>query len=279
LGYSQDAVKYSRLADEIKTAFNKEFFDSSTNLYGNGSAYSYVWPLFLGIVPETKKKEVLQNLINHITNTWKGHISTGTLGTKYIFDVLTKNGFADVAYNMANKETYPGWGYMLSHGATTLWELWEYRTGTRMNSHNHIMLGTVGEWFYKSLAGIQLDPSGPGFGRVIVKPYIVGNLKFVKANVQTVRGIISSEWERNGNQITLNITIPCNCKSKVYIPHLETTKMNIKVDNTFLLKDGRFVKNSSGIVYEGIEGDYAVFNVGSGSYKFKMYGKSIWDRE
>ena len=113
----------------------------------------------IDIVPENKKKEVVQNLINYITDTWKGHISTGTLGTKYVFDVLTANDFLNVAYNIVNKETYPGWGYMLSHDATTLWELWEYRTGDRMNSHNHIMLGSVGEWFYKSLAGIQMDQS------------------------------------------------------------------------------------------------------------------------
>ena len=279
LGYNQDAVEYSKLSDEIETAFNKEFFDPVTDKYGNGSAYSYVWPLFLGIVPENKKKDVVRNLINHITDTWKGHISTGTLGTKYIFDVLTKNYFLDVAYNMVNKETYPSWGYMLSHDATTLWELWEYRTGDRMNSHNHIMLGSMGEWFYKSLAGIQMVSSAPGFRKAIIKPYIVGNLNYVEANVQTIRGIIYSEWRRNGNELTLNITIPCNCESKIYIPLLGTKETNITESNNFLVKNGKFTANSSGIIYSGIESDYAVFEVGSGSYKFKMYGKSLWDKE
>ncbi len=277
LGYDRDAVKYSKLADEIKIAFNRKFFNPATNQYGNGSAYSNVWPLFLKIVPENKKSIVLQNLVSHINNTWNGHISTGTLGTKYIFDVLTDNGFIDIAYNMVNKKTYPGWGYMLSNGATSLWELWEYRTGDRMNSHNHIMLGSVGEWFYKSLAGIRLDPSGPGFTKAIIKPYIVGDLKFAKAKTRTVRGIISSEWTRNGDQIELNVKIPCGCETKVFIPLLNTNETNITESKSFLLKNGRFNENPAGIIYDGIKGDYAVFKVGSGSYKFKMYGKSKWN--
>jgi len=279
LGYNQDAEKYSKLTEEIKNAFNRKFFDSEKNQYGNGSAYSYVWPLFLNIVPEYKKDEVLKNLVDHINNTWDGHISTGTLGTKYIFDVLTENGLIDIAYDMVNKETYPGWGYMLAHDATTLWELWENRTGDRMNSHNHIMLGSVGEWFYKSLAGIRLDPSGQGFRKAIIKPHIVGDLNHVKAKIKTIRGFISSEWKRNGNEFDLKIKIPCSCESKVFIPLLKTTETNIREGNTLLLKNGRFIENSPGINYEGIEGDYAVFKVGSGSYKFKMCGKSKWDKE
>ena len=138
---------------------------------------------------------------------------------------------------------------------------------------------TVGEWFYKSLAGIQMDQSSPGFKNAIIKLYVIGNLNYVKANVQTIRGIISSEWRRDGNELTLNITIPCNCESKIYIPLLETKETNITESNNFLVKNGKFTANLPGIIYSGIETDYAVFEVGSGSYNFKMYGKSLWDKE
>lgn len=278
LGKKQDARAYNRLAEEINLSFNKKFYSSETGEYGNGTAFSNVWPLFLGLVPEWRKEAVIKKLIDHIMIDWNGHISTGTLGTKYIFDVLVDNGYADVAYTITTQETYPGWGYMVANGATTLWELWENRTGTRMNSHNHIMLGAITEWYYKHLAGIQMEQGIPGFKKIVIKPVIVGNLQNASGTTQTIRGIVSSKWERNGKQLQLHVSIPYNCEATVYVPLLKNTSITICEGNVVLVKNDSPTGNCPEIKYLGKEKDYAVFAVGSGSYNFSMTGESMWDK-
>ena len=89
------------------------------------------------------------------------HLTTGNLCTKYLLEMLTENGYPEVAYKIATQETYPSWGFMLANGATTLWERWEYETGGAMNSHNHPMMGSVDSWFYKYVLGIRPEINGP----------------------------------------------------------------------------------------------------------------------
>ncbi len=278
LGYSQDASRYASLAEEIANAFNREFFDGRTGTYKSETAFSYVWPLFLDIVPGRGERRVVANLIRHITETWDGHISTGTLGTKYIYDVLVENGYSDLAYEMTAKETYPGWGYMRANGATTLWELWENRTGTRMNSHNHIMLGSVGEWFYKHLAGIQMIPETPGFRKFAIKPIVPGNLTSVKAKTETIRGMISSAWERSGDSITLTVSIPANSEATVCVPTLGMQDVTVCEGGTVLSKNGAEEGSVPGITFAGMEPGYVKFTAGSGNYTFSLTGTSYWDR-
>lgn len=278
LGNSQDAAEYAGLAGKIADAFNDEYFDRNSNKYISETSFSYVWPLFLDIVPGERKEAVLNNLLTHMRENWNGHISTGTLGTKYIFDVLVDNGHADVAYEMATKEDYPGWGYMLKNNATTLWELWENRTGTRMNSHNHIMLGAIGEWFYKHLAGIQMDPSAPGFRKATIKPLIVGDLTSAKGRVKTIRGMISSSWVRDGDNLKLKVTIPGNCDATVHIPTLGNSSVTVQEGDDVIYGSGSS-SGSKDITYNGRKDGYIVFSLGSGSYHFTMKGKSKWDAE
>ena len=110
LGKNSDAKRFEELAGRIKEAFNKALFNSSEKSYGRGTSFSYLWPLFLGIVPDEYRREVTANFISHIIDTWDGHISTGIQGTKYIFSVLSDNGYADVAYKMATREGVSGLG-------------------------------------------------------------------------------------------------------------------------------------------------------------------------
>ena len=199
LGKPDDVEKYSKLSQSIKKAFNKEFLEE--DYYGHNSKTSdvllgfdlvpqydkksyrkralytqttNVLPLYLEMVPKNKKGAVLQNLFENIEITYDCHVNTGILGTRYILDTLSKYGRSDLAYRLVTQTTYPGWGYMIKEGATTLWERWEYMAGGGMNSHNHIMFGSVDAWFYRVLAGINVDPSVFGFRRIMIKPYIPG---------------------------------------------------------------------------------------------------------
>lgn len=306
LGKSEDAERYSQLSEKIKDAFNREFLQEDRY---SGKKYSdlyeavedlippivsedkkdemrkkaaAVWvpssqttnllPLFLHMVPEDKRQKVLRNLVDDIVVTHSYHLNTGIVGTRYLFDVLTKYGYTDLAYKLATQTTYPSWGYMIKEGATTLWERWEYLANAGMNSHNHIMFGTVDAWFYKVLAGIGLDSAGPGFQRIIIKPYPVGDLKYASASVKTTRGIVSSSWARHDRSLVLNVTLPFNSEAKVHIPKIGLEKVIVKEGEKTIWENGSYVGGIAGITGGREDEDYVTFEVGSGSYSFKVSG-------
>ncbi len=268
LGKSAEVKRYSQLSCKIKEAFNKKFLKDDR--YATGSQTCNVLPLFLDMVPEDKKKVVLKNLVNDIAVEHGGHLNTGIIGTGYILDVLTKYGRVDLAYKLATQTTYPSWGYMLREGATTLWERWEYLADGGMNSHNHIMFGSIDAWFYKVLAGINIGPAGPGFRGIIIKPYVVGDLNYVSASIKTIRGMISSNWRKSGHSLALNITLPVNTEARVSVPKMKLDNVKIKESGKILWKNGSYLEGIAGITGASEDEEYVTFQVGSGSYSFEM---------
>jgi alpha-L-rhamnosidase len=231
-----------------------------------------VLPLYLDIVPENKKGAVLQNLFENVEVTYDCHVNTGILGTRYILDTLTQYGRADLAYRLVTQTTYPGWGYMIKEGATTLWERWEYMAGGGMNSHNHIMFGSVDAWFYRVLAGINPEVSESGFRKVIIKPYIPADLDYVSASVNTVRGLVSSSWRKEANALVLDVTLPVNCEGKINLPLAELKNPVVKVNGKIIHQDDSFIPVVSGITAGKREDGYITFEVGSGDYSFWIGG-------
>ncbi|MCX6375659.1 MAG: family 78 glycoside hydrolase catalytic domain, partial [Armatimonadetes bacterium] len=270
LGQPNDAKKYDDLCAKIAAAFNKRFFDAKTNNYGNGSQYSNAWPLYLGIVPVEKHDAVVKNLIEDITVKHKGHLSTGFLGARYLLEVLCNEGRADVAYTIVTQKDYPGWGYMISKGATTIWELWKYEVGPGMNSHNHPAFGFVGGWFYRALAGILPNAEHGGFERFDIKPYVVGDLTEAQASVQTVRGPVASHWVRSDNGLILNVTIPGNSTASVWVPKIGLSSVQVCEGGNPVWKNGKFVPGVAGISDASEAGDWIKFEVGSGTYSFRL---------
>ena len=133
-----------------------------------------------------------------------------------MLDMLSETGRADVAYTIANQKTFPGWGYMVENGATTLWEHWAY--SDNVYSHNHPMFGSISEWFFKHLAGIRPAADAVGFDKAVIQPRFIPELDWVKAHHDTVRGRIVSEWRRNGETIALRVVIPVGATAKVVLP-------------------------------------------------------------
>ncbi len=268
LGESDEAKKYSQLSSKIKEAFNKKFFKDDH--YATGGQTCNVLPLFLDMVPEDKQEAVLKNLIDDIVAARGTHLNTGIVGTRYILDVLTKYGRVDIAYELAVQTTYPGWGYMLREGATTLWERWEHLVGGGMNSHNHIMFGSIDAWFYKVLAGINIDPAGPGFRRIIIKPYLVGDLNHVSASLKTIKGMVSSNWKKSGRSLVLAVTLPVNTEAKVSVPKFELDNVTIKESGKVVWESGSYIEGTAGITDARENEEYVTFSVGSGSYSFEI---------
>jgi alpha-L-rhamnosidase len=159
---------------------------------------------------------------------------------------------------------------MIKEGATTLWERWEYMAGRGMNSHNHIMFGTVDTWFYRVLAGINHDPSAPGFKRIKIKPYVLGDLNYVSASVKTIRGLVSSSWKKEQNALVLEVVLPVNSEGEICLPLSGLKNPVVKESGKAVYKDNSYVKDISGITSVKRDDDYLTFNVGSGTYSFRI---------
>ena len=254
LDKTDDVQNYTDLAENIKTAFNKKYYDSTKHNYGAGSQYENAMPLFLNLVPENDKSAVLNSLINDIMAKREKHLTTGMLGTKYMMELLSREGKNDVAWALATQNTYPGWIDMLD-GFNTLSEKWNSKVRT---SHNHIMFGSIDSWFYKYLAGIQADEKNAGFQHIVIKPCVPEDLDWVKASLNTVKGKVASEWYRSADEFILRITVPFGSEATVYVPSQSEE-----------VKEGDIAANdATRVSFLKMDGDYAVFNVGSGEYKF-----------
>ncbi len=259
LGNKADRETYTSLAEKTLVAFNNKFWDEKTGGYATNNQSCNSFALFLGAASKERIPRVVANLVKNVEQ-YNYHLTTGNLCTKYLLEALTENGHADVAFKIATQETYPSWGYMLAMGATTLWERWEYETGGSMNSHNHPMMGSVGSWLYKYILGILPDIESPGFEKFTIRPYIVKGLEFAKGDYKSVKGTISSEWKKEKGRITFNVTIPPNSTATVFVPTKQLrsiTENKVKVAGN---KAYKFIR---------MEGDAAVFELGSGAYSFQ----------
>ena len=175
---------------------------------------------------------------------------------------ITAFGRADLAYKIATNTTYPGWGYMVENGATTIWELWNGNTAApNMNSYNHVMLlGDLIIWYYENLAGIKSSREMTGFKEIIMNPELFDRLDYVNASYKSMHGIIKSNWKKEDGKFKWDITVPCNSKAKVYIP----TQLQTDVTES----DGD-IKKAEGVKFLKLEDGRAILEVGSGEYHFE----------
>jgi alpha-L-rhamnosidase len=256
-----DAAGYDKLAAQIKIAFNNKYFNPKTGMYSNGTQTSGILPLVFGMTADANRKSVFDGLIRNIEQVSNGHVGTGLVGAQWLMRTLTENGRADVAYQIATQTTYPGWGYMVSKGATTVWELWNGDTADpAMNSGNHVMqIGDLGVWMYEYLGGIRTDPDKPGFKHVLIRPYMAGDLKFVNASHKCMYGLIESRWKRDGGKVMLDVTIPVNTTATVWVP--ATNAAAVK-------ESGVAAAKARGVKFVRMDQDAAVFEVTSGKYSF-----------
>ncbi|MDP2914900.1 MAG: family 78 glycoside hydrolase catalytic domain [Candidatus Aminicenantes bacterium] len=271
---ADDAAKYADLARSIKDAFNAEFLEgdqyrairtSPVDKYV--SQTSNVLPLHLHMVPSAKKRIVVRSLLRSVVGDWDRHIDTGIIGTRYLLDVLSDNGYVDLAYRVARQTTYPGWGYMVKEGATTLWERWEKNTGGGMNSHNHIMLGSVDAWFYKTIAGVRC--AAPGWTKILVRPPDLPGLSFAKCSHETIRGMVESHWERLEDSFSLKVRIPIGAEAEVRIPLL-WKESTLREDGRMIWPERRPDPAAPGWARPARRGAHLVLKVPGGTYRFTL---------
>ncbi len=259
MGNVDDRKKYEDLAARTMKAFNDKFWDDEKGGYGSNNQSCNSFAVFLGAPGKVRLPRVIANLAKDVKDHGY-HLTTGNLCTKYLLEALTENGEAETAYKIATQVTHPSWGYMLSKGATTLWERWEYATGGSMNSHNHPMMGSVGSWLYKYVAGILPDPEHPGFERFVLHPYIFDELSHAEGTYQSVKGQIRSSWKKEKGVLEYDVSVPANSMATIYIP---------AKDLKSITEAGHAVNGQKGFRFLRMEGQAAVYEIGSGDYQFK----------
>lgn len=167
-------------------------------------------------MPQQYEQRVADRLAQSVEAS-NGHLDFGMLGSKFALRMLTKYGYADLAYRMAAQEDCPSWGGWINRGFTTLAETWQLSEEFRDASINHVFLGDVSAWMYNDLAGINFDPQQPGFRHILFRPHFVEGLDWVKAEYRSVNGPIRSEWKRDGGKVRLTVDVPVNTTGTVIV--------------------------------------------------------------
>ncbi len=256
LGRTADAELAEQDAARVRLAFNKKFLRPGTGRFDSGTQAAQAFALFFGLVPTEEVAGALTVLTNDIAAR-DTHLSTGIFGTKYLLHTLAEHGRADLAYALVNQRTFPGWGYMLERGATTLWEHWVFSDNTY--SHNHPMFGSVSEWFYKVIGGIAPAPDAVGFNRILIRPQPVGDLTWANTHYDSVRGRIATAWRKSDTQFDLDVTIPVGSTARVFLP----------VRNPAQLQESHQpIERAPGVRLIRFSAGQAELEIGSGSYRF-----------
>ncbi len=276
LGKKAEEECYANLAREIQTAINKRWLDPKTGHYATQSQTSEILPLALDIVPQENRQQLIGNIANTITEADGGKLRVGHVGLPGFMESLVANGLGEVVYDAVNHTEFPGWGYMIAEGATTVWESWGMLKGGYHAEESMTMLAGVGRFFYESIAGIQEPPFygtcefGPGYRRFYIRPHALGDLKHAEASIKTVRGIISSSWKRTKDSFLLEIEIPVNSTAKVSVPAIGLKNPIVTEGGTVVWREGGYVKGVAGISAARQEGECYTFDVGSGQYQFSI---------
>ncbi len=259
LGKPDDAALYRQQSDQILASFNKKFFDPATNNYATGSQASNAVPLAMDMVDPAVRRAVFDNLVKDIQAMHKtataseDHNTSGEVCLEFLLRAMADGGRSDLIYTAYGWDK-TGYGLQVKMGKTSLTEGWNGGS-----SQDHFMFGEINEWFYRSLAGIQNDPDVPGFKKIIIKPAVVGGLTWVKASYDSIQGGIVSEWKRDAQNLTLDVSIPVNTRATICVPTGDAASVN---------ESGKPAIQSVGVKFLRADGAYACYAVGSGNYSF-----------
>ncbi len=277
-GRTGDEQKYAELFEKIRAAFEKRFVhddgfvagaDNTPSPFGqinNPNAKSkggdtqtgYVLALHMNLVPENLRAAVAKKLADKIEAN-HGMLATGFLGTPYLLEELTKAGYADLAYKLLLNTAYPSWGYLVEHGATTMWERWngdKMMGDPSMNSYNHYAYGAVADWIYRYAAGVDATPLDAGFHTVVLHPVFDARLGNVDFSYPSSYGAIRSNWTIKKETADWNVTIPANTTGWLSTENAS----RYKLDGSPLAQS----KSSRLVTHDGNNG----YELAAGTYRF-----------
>lgn len=224
---AENEKKFEKLAGDLTNSLLDIFWRKSVPDTINRQTL-FAALLYYDIIPENQKKAAVDSLLKAVEKGPSGHFTTGIFGTKYILEALSSNAKAGTVFNIVNSTAWPGWGFMTERGATTIWETW--KESDNVFSNCHPMFGSVTEWFYRWLGGIQPDPENPGFKRFILRPYLPPGLEYAKCSYRSPFGTIRSNWIKTTHGVKFEISVPKETTALFSIP--DKTKTFAYIENT-----------------------------------------------
>jgi alpha-L-rhamnosidase len=278
IGNTSGASEYDSLAATIRAAVNNEFYDAADaeyrdpvglDSYAYGGPYGVitstaydqtanVYGLAFGLAPDGDQQAIADGLAANVT-AQGNHLATGANGSKYILPMLTDYGYGNLAYLVATNPTAPGWGqWFLQCGATTMWEAWEDSSCDTARSHDHAFMGTVDDWLFSNVAGIQ--STSPGFRTVAIDPSPVEGLTYASGYETSPLGRVSSSWTHHGTSFTLTVQVPVGARASVCVPAASAQSVT---------ESGDPIASASGVTVIGMQGSCLQLQVGSGTYRFQ----------
>lgn len=267
IGENADAAEYAALFEKIKAAFHGKYVNADGTLKVETQT-AYALALKVPLVAESQLAACAAKLASMIRAN-DGCMRTGFLGTQPLLLALTKYGQNDLAVQLLQNRKFPSWGFEVDNGATSIWERWNSYSkedgfaSVSMNSFSHYSFGAVCEWMFRYLAGI--DTVGAGYREIVIAPrppFVNPDhepINQVRATYTSVRGVISSEWQRKGQRFELTVIVPPNVTATVKVPALAGQKVTV---------DGKSVADVPYVTAAGRTQQSADFQVGSGTYHF-----------
>jgi alpha-L-rhamnosidase len=254
IGRPEAGNEFSARAGKIREAIQRRFFNADTHAYLDTKQTHCVMPLLAGTVPAESVKAVEKNLEEEILVACRGHLDTGMHGTYFMTKYLTEHDRSDLIFAYASQTTHPSYGDLIAKGYETWPESWG-----GCPSRLHGCLNGIGAWFQRGLAGIRPDPAAPGYKKIILRPAPVGDVTWVAAHHDSPYGRIISRWKREAGAFALEVTIPPNTTATVYVPMGKGEAVQ---------ESGQPAEKADGVRFLREESGTAVFEVGSGSYRF-----------
>jgi len=286
-GRAEDEAKYAALFEKIRVAFVKMYVhedgfvagaDNSPSPFGainNPNAKShggdtqtgYVLALHMNLLPAELRARAAAKLAAKIEAN-NGLLATGFLGTPYLLEELTKAGYTSLAYKLLLNTEYPSWGYLVGHGATTMWERWngdQMKDDPSMNSYNHYAYGAVADWIYRYAAGVDTTPLDAGFHTIVLHPVFDERLGSIRFDYDSSYGTIHSDWRVSGKSgephtAEWHVTLPANTTGWLPLAADEVAKYKI---------DGAALKQSK-LARSDTRDGQAGFVLEPGQYTFSV---------
>ena len=148
----------------------------------------------------------------------------------YVLESLCKMGEYDLAYERI-KDRYAD---MVSADYSTLWENWDMYWGTK----NHAWSGGPLVIMSKHFAGIT--PASAGYEKVEINPeYSLSDS--MNCTVPSVKGLITLKYEKTAEMYIVNVTVPQNMKTVLYVP----TNAVVYINSAVYYQNGEYVNGGN----------------------------------
>ena len=280
MGFEEDAEYYANLAREITSAFENAYFTPSGRL-AIDTMTGCVVALYMDLAPDYAVEQVRKMLLNRLQKNFY-HLNTGFVGTPYLCRALSENGMNDIAYHLLMEKGYPGWLYEVLMGATTIWERWNSVmpdgkvSGTEMNSMNHYSYGSIVEWMFRDMAGINPIEDAPGFKRFVLAPKPNYRIGSASARLDSAAGMIESEWVIEDGKLRFGFTVPFDTQARVVLPDADANVIAELLRNTNIVAESVRQQGTS-VAFTALPGRYDLCYAPTTPYR-KVYSlDSSWE--